>query len=95
MTWISSADKGVCIQVLVVPRASRTQILGIHDDRVKIKLMAPPVDGKANKALIAFLAKRLNLTKDRITIVTGEGARRKTVLLIDACREQVEKLVLK
>lgn len=64
-----------------MPRASRTQIVGVHDERLKIKLTAPPVDGKANKALIGFLAKSLNLTWDQINILSGQTGRRKTVQL--------------
>ncbi len=79
MPWISSATSYVRIQVLIVPRAARTQIVGIHDHRLKIQLMAPPVDGKANKALISFLAKRLYLKKDSLNIVSGQNGRRKTI----------------
>lgn len=63
--------------VYVQPRASRTEIAGIHDDCVKIRLAAPPVDGAANAALVAFIADRLGITKSRVRVAAGQSARRK------------------
>jgi uncharacterized protein len=79
MPWLLAGSDHVRIRVVIVPRASRTQIVGVHDDRLKIQLTAPPVDGKANKALIHFLSKHLNLKRDSFTIATGETGRRKTI----------------
>ncbi|MCD4717330.1 MAG: DUF167 domain-containing protein [Desulfobacterales bacterium] len=67
------------IKVRVVPRSSRNQIIGVEDGIFKIKLTAPPVDGKANKALIEFLAKKLGLAKGSVEIVSGERSRQKSV----------------
>ncbi len=60
------------LEVLVQPRASRTRVVGEHDGRLKIQLAAPPVDGEANAALIAFLAEALGVRR-------GDAGRRKTV----------------
>ena len=79
MPWLTTTLEQIRIHVIIVPRASRTEIVGIYGDRLKIKLTAPPVDGKANKALLAFLAKRLKLTKDQLNIASGATGRRKTV----------------
>jgi uncharacterized protein (TIGR00251 family) len=94
MAWISAVENGARLQVLIVPRASSTQIVGIHDDRLKIKLTAPPVDGKANQALVRFLAKRLNVSKDQFNIVSGETARRKTLTVDALSVDEVEKHLL-
>lgn len=67
------------IDVIIHPKSSKNEIVGIHDGCLKIKLTAPPVDGKANAALIAFLAKKLDIPKSSISIIRGETSRRKTV----------------
>lgn len=69
------------IEVLVQPRASRTRAVGEHDGRLKIQVAAPPVEGAANDALVAFLSERLRLPKGSITILAGETGRRKGVEL--------------
>jgi uncharacterized protein (TIGR00251 family) len=69
----------VSINVKVIPRAKRDEIVGIENDWVKIRLKAPPVEGKANEALVGFLAKRLGVPKAKVVIVRGETARSKVI----------------
>jgi uncharacterized protein (TIGR00251 family) len=70
------------IGVYVQPRAAKTNIAGMHDGCVKIRLAAPPVDGAANAALIEFVAEQLDIAKSRVRIVAGSSSRRK-VLEVD------------
>jgi uncharacterized protein len=77
--WLTAADGDVLLTVRVQPRASRTEIAGEIDGAVKIRLASPPVDGAANRALVAFLAKRLGRPKTAIRIERGERARSKVV----------------
>lgn len=63
----------------VQPRAKRDEIAGEHDGAVKIRVQAPPADGAANKALIAFLAKRFGVRKSSVSIEQGTTARDKRV----------------
>ena len=79
MSWIVQREENIRIHVLLVPRSSRTKIVGIHDERLKILLTAPPVDGKANAALIYFLAEHLKLRRDQFNIAKGLTGRRKTI----------------
>ena len=67
------------IQVKVLPRSSRTEIAGKADGVYRIKLTAPAIEGKANKALIGFLAKKTGLPKRKIDIVSGKHSRSKTI----------------
>jgi len=67
------------ISVYVQPRASRTELAGLHDGCIKIRLAAPPVDGAANAALLAFLAERLGVAKQRVRLIAGQGGRRKVI----------------
>ena len=65
------------LRVQLQPRASRDEFAGIHGNALKIRLTAPPVDGKANAALIAFLAEAFGVAKRQVTLVQGETGRAK------------------
>jgi uncharacterized protein (TIGR00251 family) len=80
--WLHPQGGVVLIDVLVSPRASRTRVMGVHEDRLKIQLTAPPVDNKANTALVRFLADALDIARAQVEIVGGSSNRRKTVRLI-------------
>jgi len=67
------------LHIYVHPRASRTEVVGMHGDAVKLRLKAPPVDGAANEELVRFLAARLRVARTDVTIVAGQGSRRKRV----------------
>jgi uncharacterized protein (TIGR00251 family) len=67
--------------VRVAPRSSRDAILGAHDDALKVALTAPPVEGEANAALCAFIAKRVGVAKRDVSIVRGEHGRAKTLFV--------------
>jgi uncharacterized protein (TIGR00251 family) len=69
----------VLLRVKVQPRASRTAVVEVLGDRLKISLKAPPVDGKANAELCRFLARKLGVPKSHVEIVRGVSARQKTV----------------
>ena len=71
-------DGHCIIHVHVVTRASKTRAVGIHGDRVKIQVAAPPVDGEANAALVHYLAKTLGVPKDAVTLTSGGTGRRKS-----------------
>ncbi len=70
---------GVRFGVLVAPRASRETVIGTHDGALKVALTAPPVDGAANEALIAFVAKALRVARREVRITAGQRSRRKRV----------------
>ncbi len=77
--WARDGADGAVLEVLVQPRASRTRVVGEHDGRLKIQLAAPPVDGEANAALVAFLADALRVKKVDVALLAGEAGRRKRV----------------
>lgn len=79
MSWITETDNGVVLCVHACPRAARDAVQGLHGDAIKIRLRAPPVDGKANEALVEFLSRVLDLPKRDIAIVAGQGMRSKRV----------------
>ena len=67
------------LDVLVQPRASRSEIAGLHGERLRIRLQAPPVDGKANAALVEFVADLFAIPRARVTIEHGLSGRDKRV----------------
>jgi hypothetical protein len=70
------------IEVYVQPRASKTEIAGLHDGLIKIRVAAPAVENAANLALIEFVAKRLGIAKRSVRVASGAASRRK-VLEVD------------
>ncbi|RLC72272.1 MAG: YggU family protein [Chloroflexi bacterium] len=91
---ITEVRSGVTFPVQVVPRASKNEIAGIHGDALKVRLTAPPVEGRANEALIAFLAQRLGVRKSQVEIVAGATSRRKMVRVTGLSPQEVEQHLL-
>lgn len=89
MSWLRDEPRGAVLELVVVPRASRTRAVGEHDGRLKVQLAAPPVDGEANAALVAWLADALGVKRAAIEIVRGEAGRRKTVRVEGVTAEAV------
>ena len=67
----------------IQPGAKKNEIVGMHGDAIKVKLKAPPVDGKANEELVKFLAKELGIARSSVTIVAGATSRSKLIELPD------------
>ncbi|MGA9347674.1 MAG: DUF167 domain-containing protein [Anaerolineae bacterium] len=91
---ITEVKGGVVFAVRVVPRASRNEIVGFHGDALKVRLAAPPVEGRANEALIAFLAHRLGVRRRQVEIMAGATARRKMIHVIGLLAQEVEERLL-
>jgi hypothetical protein len=90
--FFQATCQGYNLLVHVVPGASRTEVAGLHGDRLKIKVAAPPEKGAANEALLAFLAKRLGLPRKSLQLAGGAGSRAKTVAIQDLSPELRERL---
>ena len=87
--------QGAALAIRVTPRASRNEIAEIlSDGTVKIRLTSPPVEGKANAALIEFLAEVLGVPRSRIEIVAGMTGRDKLVSILDLDAETVHKRII-
>jgi uncharacterized protein (TIGR00251 family) len=82
MSFIDSIAQGVRLRVYVQPSAPRTEIAGVHDGRLKIKVKAPPVGGQANEAVEEFLAKLFNIAKSNVSVTQGLAGRTKTVEVV-------------
>lgn len=67
------------LRLRVVPRASKTEFAGASDDGFRVRLIAPPVEGKANACLLAFLAKAFGVPRSQVELLSGEHSRTKRV----------------
>ncbi len=77
--WCTAADSGVLIRVKAVPGASRDQITGLLGDRLKIRVAAPPEEGKANQAICLLIAKALGVGKRDVSVESGHSNPEKTI----------------
>lgn len=86
-------DGSLLLRLHVQPRASANALTGLQGDALKLRLTTPPVDGKANQAVIACLAKLFHLPKSALTIKSGQQSRSKTVVIKGADHKQVGALL--
>jgi len=78
--WFRQATDGrITLTLHIQPGAKKTEFAGLHGDALKIRLAAPPVDGKANEALVKFVAETLKLPKSAVTLKSGQTSRRKVL----------------
>lgn len=79
MPFLRESRDGLILQLQVQPGARRNEIVGLHGDRLKVKVKAPPVDGAANAEIIRFLSETLSLRRHEIEISSGESGRQKNL----------------
>lgn len=84
--------QGWLLQVRALPGAKKSETAGESEGRLRVRLAAPAVENKANKALSAFIAKKLGLRASQVRILRGETARQKTLLLESPCEPDWTKL---
>lgn len=75
---------GYVLTLHIQPNAKKTEIIGIHGDALKVRLQAPPIDGKANEALCTFLAEIFAVKRQSVVLLSGETSRRKRILIKQA-----------
>ena len=77
--WLREEEGAVVLVLHAQPGAKRTEVAGPHGDALRIRLAAPPVDGKANKALCKLIAERAGVAPSRVAVVRGAKSREKLV----------------
>jgi hypothetical protein len=77
--WCDSSKTGLRLRIHVVPNAKKTEVVGVTEDALKIRLHAQPIEGKANDALVRFIADRLSVPKSTVAITRGQSAKKKVV----------------
>jgi len=92
---LHDGTSGSAIAVRITPRASKNEITGVLEDgTIKIRLTAPPVDGKANQTLIEYLSKVLGCAKKDLEIIAGETGRNKLITITNMDSEEVNRRIM-
>ena len=93
MDWLREGDGRLTLTLHIQPGAKKTEVAGLYGDALKIRLAAPPVDGKANAAVIEFVAARLGLARSAVSLKSGQTSRRKVLSVIDAPADTAYRLL--
>ena len=83
--WARRTPEGWALALHVQPGAKRSGVAGLHGERLKLRIAAPAVDGRANDALIAFVAENLGVPKARVAVAKGERSREKLLVVTGDC----------
>jgi uncharacterized protein (TIGR00251 family) len=91
--WLRESAGRTTLTLHIQPGAKKTEVAGQHGDALKIRLASPPVDGKANAALINFVADRLGLAKSAVSLKSGQTSRRKVLEITAAPQDTAQRLM--
>lgn len=91
---MSDGQNRTFLKIRITPRSSRDEVVGLMEDgTVKIRLTAPPVDGKANKSLIQFLSLKFHISPSNIEIVSGQTNRLKLVSIVGVDKNEIDSIL--
>ena len=94
MSWFRlTAAGGATLSLHIQPGAKKSECAGLHGEALKIRLAAPPVDGKANEALLRFLAQRLAIPRQQISLKSGQTSRQKVIEIESVTAERLATLL--
>jgi len=82
--WCSSVPRGIRISVQITPNAKKSEVIGVLEDVLKIRLQAQPIEGKANEALTRYLADALDVPKSAVSITHGHTSKRKIIEIVSS-----------
>lgn len=85
---------GVVFEIRVVPRASKTEIVGQTEEALKVRVSAPPVDGAANEELVRFLSKWLSVPRSAVEIISGNASRTKRIRITGVSADAVKNKIV-
>ncbi len=95
MIPIRETANGVTFQIQVLPRSSKCEVAGIQGDYLRIKITAPPLEGRANEECIRFLAAALGIKRPRVSILKGLKSRKKTIAVNGLKKKDLEAIIPK
>jgi uncharacterized protein len=95
MIPIRETAEGVTFQIQVLPRSSKCGVAGIQGDYLKIKITAPPLEGRANEECVRFLAAALGIKKPQVSILKGLKSRKKTIAVTGLKKKDLEAIIPK
>jgi uncharacterized protein (TIGR00251 family) len=82
------------VRLRVVPNARKSEVVGIHGDAIKLNIAAPALDGRANEALVEFIAEKLGIARREVTLASGEKSRDKIISVKGIDEPEVRKRLL-
>lgn len=91
--FLQPVEGGISLSIYLAPRASRDEVVGIHDGRLKVAIAAPPVDNQANEHLIEFFASFFGVSKRSVVLKSGDHSKRKTLLIQGVTQQRAEGLL--
>ncbi|MCP5229627.1 DUF167 domain-containing protein [Accumulibacter sp.] len=91
--WLREVGGGLALSVHVQPGTKRSGVAGLHGDALKVRLSAPAIDGRANAALVDFVAQRLGLARGLIELRNGHKSRRKVLVVRGAALDDARRLL--
>lgn len=89
----SESNGSITFSVRVVPRASKSEIVGEHDGALKVRIASPPVDGAANSELIKLLAKEFGVSKSNVEIIAGQTSKTKQIRITGITAAQIASVL--
>ncbi|MBX3680070.1 MAG: YggU family protein [Rhodocyclaceae bacterium] len=89
---VQRTDTEWVLSLYIQPNAKKTEFCGLHGGAMKVRLAAPPVDGKANSALLSFIARFCGVGRNRVELISGETSRSKRVALREPGAEALRRL---
>jgi len=94
MNWFEETPQGIILRIKAQPNASKSQIAGLFGEppRLKVRIAAPPVDGKANQELLDFLSQMLGLSQSKLKLIRGETSPKKDILCTGVSSDKIKGL---
>ena len=83
-TWCSALPGAIRLAVQITPNARKTEVTGVLEDVLKLRLQAQPIDGKANEALVKYFAQTLDVPRSAVTITHGQTNKNKLIEVVSA-----------
>ena len=94
MLSIKETKDGIVFSIQVLPRSSKCELVGIHDNALKLKITAPPVEGQANEECIRFISHFLGIKKAQVAIIGGHKSKKKQISVTGLKKKDMETLIL-
>jgi len=93
MLTISEKDGSAVFSVRVKPGGKKNEVIGVHDGALKLSVTAPPIEGKANRAVTKFVSQLLGVAPSRVDIISGESSRTKRVRIEGLSAREVKEIL--
>lgn len=93
MMWLQKSNRGILLKVKVIPNAGKSEIVGLENDELKIRLAAAPEKGEANEELIRIIAKILSIGKSNVEVVKGGKSRHKQLIILQIDFALIQKTI--